>query len=124
MPYLIDLIPIRMENVYVIVGMDWMSRFGVTIDCEGERVVVRTTSGGELVIYGEGTRIGYCFSRMPGLDNIFTMVVWVIFPMWFTHRLGSRHRFKMSQSLGSLMMCFRRSYLVCLPGGRLSSGLT
>ena len=29
---------------------------GVMIDCKGQRVVIRTQSGGELVIYGEGTK--------------------------------------------------------------------
>ncbi|CAH1420926.1 unnamed protein product [Lactuca virosa] len=37
---------------------DWLSRFGAMIDCEGQRVVVRTPSEVELVIYGEGTRLG------------------------------------------------------------------
>ena len=45
----------------MIVGMDWLSRFGAMIDCEGQRVVVRTPSGGELVVYGEGTRLGSGF---------------------------------------------------------------
>ena len=40
----IDLIPIPMGDVCVIVGMDWLSRFGAMIDCEGQRVVVRTPS--------------------------------------------------------------------------------
>ena len=31
------------------------------IDCEGQRMVVRTPSAGELVIYGEGTRMGSGF---------------------------------------------------------------
>ena len=35
MPYLIDLIPIPVGNMCVIVGMDWLSRFGAMIDCEG-----------------------------------------------------------------------------------------
>ena len=30
----IDLIPIPMGDVCVIVGMDWLSRFGAMIDCE------------------------------------------------------------------------------------------
>ena len=60
-PYLIDLIPISMGDVYVIVGMDWLSRFSAMIDNEGQRVVVRTLSGGELIIFGEGTRIGSAF---------------------------------------------------------------
>ena len=46
----------------MIVSMDWMGRFGAMIDCKGQRVVVRTPSGGELVIYGEGTRNGSRFS--------------------------------------------------------------
>ena len=45
----------------MIVGMDWLSRFGVMIDCEGQRVVVRTLSGGELVTYGKSTRVGLTF---------------------------------------------------------------
>ena len=61
MSYLIDLIPIPMGDVCVIVGMDWLSRFGAMIDCAGQRVVVRTPSGGELVIYGEGTKLGLGF---------------------------------------------------------------
>ena len=54
----IDLIPIPMRDVCVIVGMDCLSRFDAMIECEGQRVVVRTPSGGELVIYGEGTMVG------------------------------------------------------------------
>ena len=49
-------IPIPMGDVCVIVGMDWLSRFGAMIDCEGQWVVVRTPSRGELIIYREGTR--------------------------------------------------------------------
>ena len=30
----IDLVPIAMGDICVIVGMDWLSRFGVLIDCE------------------------------------------------------------------------------------------
>ena len=38
--YPIDLIPIPMRDVYVIVGMDWLSRLGAMIDYEGQRVLV------------------------------------------------------------------------------------
>ena len=31
-----DLVPIAMGDVCVIVGMDWLSRFGTVIDCEAE----------------------------------------------------------------------------------------
>ena len=58
----IDLTLIPMGEVCMIEGMDWLSRFGAMIDCEGQQVVVRTPSGGELIIYGEGTRVGSGFS--------------------------------------------------------------
>ena len=80
-PYPIDLIPIPIRDVSVLVGMDWLSRFGAMIDCEGQGVVVRTPNGGELVIYGEGTRIGSAFVLLPKLGNILIMIVWVIFLM-------------------------------------------
>ena len=44
--YRIDLIPIPMGVVCVIVRMDWVSRFGTMIDCEGQWIVVQTPSGG------------------------------------------------------------------------------
>ena len=61
MSYPINLILIPMGDVCVIVGMDWLIHFGAMINCEGQRVVVRTLSRGELVIYGEGTRLGFGF---------------------------------------------------------------
>ena len=60
-PYSIDLILIPVVVVFVIVGMSWLSQFGAMIDCEGQRMVVRTPSRGELVIYGEGTMMGSGF---------------------------------------------------------------
>lgn len=48
-------------DVCVIVGMDWLIQFGARIDCEGQRVVVQTRSGGKLTIYGEGTWVGLVF---------------------------------------------------------------
>ena len=59
--FTIDLIPIPMGEVCVIVEMDWLSQFGAMIDCERQQVVVRTPSGGELVVYGEGIRMGSGF---------------------------------------------------------------
>ena len=40
-PYPIHLITIPMGDVYVIVGIDWLSRFGVMINYERKLVVVR-----------------------------------------------------------------------------------
>ena len=56
--YPIDLIPFEMGDVYVIVGMDWLSRFGAMIDYEWQMVIVRDPSSGMLTIYGKGTRSG------------------------------------------------------------------
>ena len=52
----IDLVPIAMGDVCVIVGMDWLSRFGAIIDCERQLVTIRDPSGGVLTVYGKGTR--------------------------------------------------------------------
>ena len=60
-PYPIDLIPIPMGDVCVILGMDWLSCYGAMIDYEVQRVIVQTPGGGEMVIYGEGTRMGSGF---------------------------------------------------------------
>nr|KAJ0188349.1 hypothetical protein LSAT_V11C900476550 [Lactuca sativa] len=59
--FLIELIPIAIGDVYVIVGMDWLSRFGAVIDCERQLVTIRNPSGGVLTVYGEGTRCGSAF---------------------------------------------------------------
>lgn len=50
-----------MGDVFVIVGMDWLSRFSAVIDCERQLVTIRDPSGGVLSVYGEGTRSGSAF---------------------------------------------------------------
>ena len=52
----IDLIPIVMNEINLIVGMDWLSRQRAHIDCENQRIVVQTPSGGELTIRGDGNK--------------------------------------------------------------------
>lgn len=52
--YLIYLIPIHMQDVCVIVGMIWLSRFGAMIDYERQQVLIQSLSGFKLVISGEG----------------------------------------------------------------------
>ena len=52
----IDLVPIAMGDVCVIVGMDWLSRYEVVIDCKRQLVSIQDPSGGVLTVYGEGTR--------------------------------------------------------------------
>ena len=48
-----DLVPIPLCGNKAIVGMDWLSPNGAVIDCEQQLVMIRTPSGGELVIQGE-----------------------------------------------------------------------
>ena len=57
----IDLVSIAMGDVFVIVCMDWLSRFGAVIDCERQMVTIREPSGGVLTMYDEGTRFGLAF---------------------------------------------------------------
>lgn len=51
MSYLIDQILIIMRDVYVIIGMDRLSRFVLMIDYEGQQAIVQTPSRGEVIIY-------------------------------------------------------------------------
>ena len=57
----IDLVPIAMGDVCVIVGMDWLSRYGAMIDCKRQLVSIRDPSRGVLSVYDEGTRSGSAF---------------------------------------------------------------
>ncbi|KAJ9547200.1 hypothetical protein OSB04_019743 [Centaurea solstitialis] len=52
----IDLIPIPMKEIKGVAGMDWLRRNGAHVDCENCRVVVRTLSGGDLTILGDGSK--------------------------------------------------------------------
>ena len=61
-----------MEDVFVIVGMDWLSRFGDVIDCECQMVTIRDPSGGVLILYGEGTRHGSAFCYR---ESVYSSVV-------------------------------------------------
>ena len=124
MSFPIDLIPIPMGEVCVIVGMAWLSRFGAMINCKGQQVVVRTPSGGELIIYGEGTNWVQGFAQLSGLDSIFNITMRDIWCIWRICGSGIRFRFRMFQLSKSSSMCFRRSCLRCLHSTKLSSGST
>ena len=52
--FLIYLIPIPMGEINIISDVDLLSWFGDLINCERQLVWVRTPSGGELSIWGEG----------------------------------------------------------------------
>ena len=54
--YPIYLVPIPLRENKVIVWMDWLTPNGEMIDCGLQLVYVRTPSGGELVIHGDGAQ--------------------------------------------------------------------
>ncbi|KAJ9556112.1 hypothetical protein OSB04_010726 [Centaurea solstitialis] len=60
--FTIDLIPIPMNGIDVIAGVDWMFRNGGTVDCAGQLVRIQDPSGGELIVYGKGRRkqLAFC----------------------------------------------------------------
>ncbi|KAJ9544243.1 hypothetical protein OSB04_023950 [Centaurea solstitialis] len=57
----INLIPIPMNGVDVVVGIDWMFPNRATTDVAGQCVRIHNPSGGELVVYGKGRRISTSF---------------------------------------------------------------
>ncbi|XP_071704353.1 uncharacterized protein [Rutidosis leptorrhynchoides] len=52
----VDLIPMTMGEFDVIIGMDWLSRYGANIVCDEKIIRVKTPSGEEVIIQGEGQR--------------------------------------------------------------------
>ncbi|KAJ9565973.1 hypothetical protein OSB04_001939 [Centaurea solstitialis] len=60
--FTIDLIPIPMNGIDVIAGVDWMFRNGGTVECAGQLVRIQDPSGGELIVYGKGRRkqLAFC----------------------------------------------------------------
>ncbi|XP_074356328.1 uncharacterized protein LOC141696034 [Apium graveolens] len=51
--YQVDLIPFRLGEFDVILGMDWLSRNHSQIDCEGKKVKLKTPSGKSIIIKGQ-----------------------------------------------------------------------
>ncbi|KAJ9561986.1 hypothetical protein OSB04_007146 [Centaurea solstitialis] len=57
----INLIPIPMNGVDVVVGIDWMFPNRATTDVARQLVRIQNPSGGELVVYGKGRRVSTSF---------------------------------------------------------------
>jgi hypothetical protein len=51
--YFADLFVIPMEDIAVILGMDWLSNHGAQIDCEEKTVSIRSPKGGRIVYQGD-----------------------------------------------------------------------
>ncbi|KAJ9544391.1 hypothetical protein OSB04_024098 [Centaurea solstitialis] len=57
----INLIPIPMNGIDVVVGVDWMFQNRATTDVAGQLVRIQNPSGGELIVYGKGRRMHTSF---------------------------------------------------------------
>ena len=53
--FLEDLIELSFREFDVILGMDWLSRHQVVVDCRMKRVTLRTPSGEKVTFIGEGS---------------------------------------------------------------------
>ncbi|KAJ9561168.1 hypothetical protein OSB04_006328 [Centaurea solstitialis] len=53
----INLIPVPMNGIDVVVGIDWMFPIRATTDVAGQLVRIQNPSGGELIVYGKGRRV-------------------------------------------------------------------
>ena len=57
----IDLIPLFMAHCYVIIGMDWLSKFKAKIDCVSKSITFEEPKGGEMKLEGEKVIVPPCF---------------------------------------------------------------
>ena len=62
--FLGDLIELSFREVDVILGMDWLSRHQVVVDCRMKRVTLRTPRGEEVTFIGE---------RLNHLSNVLSV---------------------------------------------------
>ncbi|KAL5756115.1 hypothetical protein ACOSQ2_020861 [Xanthoceras sorbifolium] len=107
-----DLMELLFYEFDVILGMDWLTRHKVVIDCELKRVTLRTADGAEITMVGE---------RRDFLSNVISAttacklirngceVIWL---RWLIlERLILRSRIYLLCVI--LQMCFQRSFLIC-----------
>ena len=60
-PLLLDLIPLAMTHFDVIIGMDWLSKFGAKIDCTTKTITFEEPKGGETKLEGDKVVVPPCF---------------------------------------------------------------
>ena len=66
-----DLIELSFREFHVILGMDWLSRHQVVVDCRMKRLTLRTPSGEEVTFIGERSNH---FSNVISVATARTMV--------------------------------------------------
>ncbi|KAJ9543217.1 hypothetical protein OSB04_022924 [Centaurea solstitialis] len=67
----INLIPIPMNGIDVVVGIDWMFPNRATTDVAGQLVRIQNPSGGELIVYGKGRRMHTLFCSVAKARKYF-----------------------------------------------------
>ncbi|KAJ9543627.1 hypothetical protein OSB04_023334 [Centaurea solstitialis] len=67
----INLIPVPMNGIDVVVGIDWMFPNRATIDVAGQLVRIQNPSGGELIVYGKGRRVSTLFCSVAKAQKYF-----------------------------------------------------
>ncbi|XP_017630160.1 uncharacterized protein LOC108473108 [Gossypium arboreum] len=51
--FLVDLMALSFREFDVILGMDWLSEYGVMVDCKRKRISLRTLDGNGMIVIGE-----------------------------------------------------------------------
>ncbi|XP_063944985.1 uncharacterized protein LOC135151199 [Daucus carota subsp. sativus] len=54
--FMADLIPFRLGEFDVILGMDWLSQYKAKIDCKGKKVVLFTPEGSKVILKDKGKK--------------------------------------------------------------------
>ncbi|KAJ9556692.1 hypothetical protein OSB04_011306 [Centaurea solstitialis] len=67
----INLIPVPMNGIDVVVGIDWMFSNRATTDVAGQLVRIQNPSGGELIVYGKGRRVSTLFCSVAKAQKYF-----------------------------------------------------
>src|SRR5581483_11393186 len=67
----INLIPVPMNGIDVIVGIDWMFPNRATTDVAGQLVRIQNPSGGELIVHGKGRRMHTLFCSVAKARKYF-----------------------------------------------------
>ncbi|KAJ9542165.1 LOW QUALITY PROTEIN: hypothetical protein OSB04_028671 [Centaurea solstitialis] len=67
----INLIPVPMNGIDVVVGIDWMFPNRATTEVAGQLVRIQNPSGGELIVYGKGRRVSTLFCSVAKARKYF-----------------------------------------------------
>ena len=51
--FLVDLMALSFREFDVILGMDWLSEYGVMVECKRKRISLRTLDGNGMIVIGE-----------------------------------------------------------------------